>query len=247
MKMIFLGGRDALHTFAASLTGLSLLVPCLFWLCFCNQDRAKKNHLDPKMTRSIVILPILAVGMVLAPFACYIVQRMIGAQPLSDCFIMIPIGLIVAYTVIHLLEYLRLPAKKETGLLLALLFIMIASVSAPWRFSMDGYRLPWSAARTGGELRQIAEIAGDKEVILPEAVMGQVGEYYCDIHPVYIANDPADPYDETDCRDAIRASRRHGRALIVINKRWDNKKRYRAARYKEKARVGDYIIYEHAP
>lgn len=247
MKELLLTGREALRTFSYALTGISLLVPCFFWLCFCDQDRAKKNGLDTKTTRSVVILPVLVLAALIGPVISWLIQRAIGTQALSDCFIAVPTAVIAAYTVVHLLDYLRLPDKKEFAMLLALVFIMIASVSLPWRFSLDGYRLPQNAARIDREVYEIEDIVGERPVVLPESILGQVGEIYSDINPVYIEETPEDPYDETDCRDVINAGYRHDKALLVIHKRWDDPEKYAHYDYHEKARTGDYIVYEYAP
>ena len=247
MRELILTGRDALRTFSYALTGISLLVPCFFWLCFCDQDKAKKNGLDMRTTRGIVILPLIVLAALFGPVSSYLIGRLIGAQAVSDCFIAVPTAVIVGYTVVHLLDYLRLPAKKELGMLLALVFIMIASVSLPMRFSLDGYRFPANAAKIDREVYEIEDIVGDRPVVLPERIRGQVGEIYCDLKPIYVKGTPERPYDETDYRRVINAGLRNGKAPLVIHKRWDNKKKYESYHYHEKARAGDYIVYEYTP
>ena len=246
MTNLFLG-RDAFINFSVSVTGIVLIIPSLLWLHFgkqgCTEKSSNSIHKDAYATSSILFwLILIPLGILIAPGSSLIIQKLIHSQPYIDTMIVIPTALITVYAFMHLIDRLNIHGRKTTGAIICLGALIIASRSV---FMTYGHPLGVEAIhnlqKISPETQAICELVGSENVLLPEEIYGQIGEFDSDTNA-------------SCCRDIIHnqyygANTAQTAASIqamyfVIRKCYDDPVNIEYFQYKKTAETKHYMIYQ---
>ena len=242
MANLFLG-RDAFIDFSVSVTGISLIIPVLFWLYFGEKEYSirTKNNQDIT-TNNLFWLLIVPLGLLIAPGSSLLIQKMIGSVPLVKTMIAIPTAMATVYAFIHLTKRLNITGRKRigAGFCLALLVVVASSISIRYAYPL-GFKLVSNSIKIDPETQEICQKVGSDYVLLPKYILGQIGEYESGVNAVPFSKID---FDETNAKIVAQKAIDLGDATIVTKKSYDEPDVFESAQYKKTAETKHYVIYQ---
>ena len=128
--------------------------------------------------------------------------------------------------------------------MLCLAVLILTSVSIPMRISYSpGFEFVSNPQKISPEVQELCKMLGSDPVLLPDEVLGQIGEFDNEVNPVHVS-DPL--YNETDMWEVTRQAIDAGNVPFVIRKAYINaksQKAFRARHYQKTAETDHYVIY----
>ncbi len=244
MSTLFMG-RDAFLDFTVSVTGLALIIPVLFWLFFGEREFAARNHdrnsCLRSTTRILFWLVLIPLGLLIAPGSSFMVQKLMGTQPLINIMIAIPTAMMTVYAFIHMVERLKLNGKKWVCSVVCLAILIIVSSSVFISYDHPLGFMPLSnSIKIDPEVQDICSQVGSDYAMLPEEIYGQIGEFDSGVHAGSLCEVPHDRYY---AYHVTLASLDAEARLFVIRKSYDDPSAIEPYYYKA-AETKHYVIYQ---
>lgn len=242
MANLFLG-RDAFIDFSISVTGISLIIPVLFWLYFGERECAARtgNKID-QTTNVLFWLIIIPLGILIAPGSNLFIQKMIGSVPLREAMIAVPTAMATVYAYIHLTKRLHITGKKRISAVLCLSLLIAIASSIPIRYAYPlGFKLVSNSMKIDPEVQEICEKVGSDYVLLPKNILGQVGEFDSGVNAVPAADIT---FEETKAQTVAQKATELDVASVVIKNSYDDPEIFESQYYKKTAETEHYVIYQ---
>lgn len=244
MTNLFLG-RDAFLDYSVSVTGITLIIPALFWLFFEARSCAAQQKAQSDIyqtTRILFWLVLLSLGVLIAPGSSLVIQKALGSEPIKNTMICIPTALVTVYTFIHLITRFRMNRKGRAGVALCLVILIITSSSIYMTYDHPlGIELPRSPMKISHETQEICNLVSSQYVLLPEELYGQIGEFDSGIQ----AGSLKDVTKDSIYADRVAAAAYNAQApLVVIRKSYDDREQFEYMEYERTAETKHYVIYQ---
>ena len=242
MANLFLG-RDAFIDFSISVTGISLMIPVLFWLYFGEREYAArtKSSIDTT-TNSLFWLLTIPLGLLIAPGSSLLIQKMIRSVPLLEAMIAIPTAMATVYAFIHLTKRLHITGRKRVGATVCLALLIVIASSIPIRYAYPlGFKMISNSMKIDPEVQEISEKIGSDYVLLPKNILGQVGEYDSHVNAVPFSEIT---FEENKAQTVAQKAIELGAVSIVIKESYDDPEVFESLNYKKTAETKHYVIYQ---
>ncbi len=260
--MILLG-IQSLQRFSGALSALPLIIPALFFLLFTDRRKAAARGCNPVMMRCAAWLALPVLLLVTAPVSCAVINRLLGGFGLKLCYLAAPVVPVYVYAATELMSYSgALPgadsrsgvktlsggqlrsgsgpwsAGRRAALCACLAAVALASVSVPWHFSFDGFRLISNPQKIDRDVYTVCSVIGNDTALMPPEVRAQIGEFDNDVKPAKKAY-----YHEGDPLATAYSAAKRKSTYVVVSRSDSKPEKLQRYGYKQFRNAGNYVIY----